>query len=126
MLRRKQTGFTIVELLIVIVVIGILAAITIVAYNGIQQRARNQARIVAAINIYKQLELYAIQTDKSFGANIFCISTAANFDAGNGGLPDCYLSNGSRSESAVVNGNFSSANFLNSRIPIRLPLIRTV
>ncbi len=34
-----QTGFTIVELLIVIVVVGILAAISIVAYNGIQQRA---------------------------------------------------------------------------------------
>ena len=32
-------GFTIVELLIVIVVIGILAAITIVAYNGVQNRA---------------------------------------------------------------------------------------
>ena len=40
-LKNKQfkDGFTIVELLIVIVVIGILAAITIVAYNGIQQRA---------------------------------------------------------------------------------------
>ena len=35
-----QRGFTIVELLIVIVVIGILAAITVVAYTGIQQRAR--------------------------------------------------------------------------------------
>src|SRR5665647_2352154 len=35
-----RRGFTVVELLIVIVVIGILAAITIVAYNGIQQRAR--------------------------------------------------------------------------------------
>ncbi|MBC7869070.1 prepilin-type N-terminal cleavage/methylation domain-containing protein [Candidatus Saccharibacteria bacterium] len=35
----NQTGFTIVELLIVIVVIGILAAISIVAYSGIQQRA---------------------------------------------------------------------------------------
>lgn len=33
-------GFTIVELLIVIVVIGILAAITIVSYDGIQQRAQ--------------------------------------------------------------------------------------
>ena len=33
-------GFTIVELLIVIVVIGILAAITIVAFNGVQERAR--------------------------------------------------------------------------------------
>lgn len=36
---NKQIGFTIVELLIVIVVIGILATITIVAYSGIQQRA---------------------------------------------------------------------------------------
>jgi len=36
---KQQTGFTIVELLIVIVVIGILAAITIVAYNGVQSRA---------------------------------------------------------------------------------------
>jgi general secretion pathway protein G len=39
----KQSGFTIVELLIVIVVIGILAAISIVAYNGVQQRARTSA-----------------------------------------------------------------------------------
>jgi prepilin-type N-terminal cleavage/methylation domain-containing protein len=35
----KQTGFTIVELLIVIVVIAILAAITIVAFNGMRTRA---------------------------------------------------------------------------------------
>ena len=37
---NEREGFTVVELLIVIVVIGILAAITIVAYNGIQQKAR--------------------------------------------------------------------------------------
>lgn len=36
----QSKGFTIVELLIVIVVIGILAAITIVSYNGLQNRAR--------------------------------------------------------------------------------------
>ena len=37
---KHQNGFTIVELLIVIVVIGILAAITIVSYNNIQYRAK--------------------------------------------------------------------------------------
>ena len=40
---RKQKGFTIVELLIVIVVIAILATITIVAYNGVSQRAKESA-----------------------------------------------------------------------------------
>jgi prepilin-type N-terminal cleavage/methylation domain-containing protein len=41
--NKQQSGFTIVELLIVIVVIAILAAITVVAYNGIQDRARNSS-----------------------------------------------------------------------------------
>jgi len=40
---KKNQAFTIVELLIVIVVIGILAAITIVAFNGVQERARMAA-----------------------------------------------------------------------------------
>lgn len=39
-IQQPKAGYTIVELLIVIVVIGILAAITIVAYSGIQDRAR--------------------------------------------------------------------------------------
>lgn len=37
--KKNITGFTIVELLIVIVIIGVLAALVIVAYNGIQNRS---------------------------------------------------------------------------------------
>lgn len=51
-------GFTIVELLIVIVVIAILAAITVVAYNGIQERSRNTQTIQAATEYAKALQAY--------------------------------------------------------------------
>ena len=41
--RLKITGFTIVELLIVIVVIGILVAVSVVTYNGVQKSAIDKA-----------------------------------------------------------------------------------
>jgi prepilin-type N-terminal cleavage/methylation domain-containing protein len=54
---HNRHGFTIVELLIVIVVIGVLAAITIVAYNGMQDRVKNTKTLAAAnawIKVIKQ------------------------------------------------------------------------
>jgi prepilin-type N-terminal cleavage/methylation domain-containing protein len=58
-----QRGFTIVELLIVIVVIGILAAITIVAYNGVQTKAKTTSAVAAANTAMQKAELY--NTDQS-------------------------------------------------------------
>jgi prepilin-type N-terminal cleavage/methylation domain-containing protein len=55
---KKQTGFTIVELLIVIVVIGILAAISIVAYNGVQNRANDTAVQNDISGIVKKIRMY--------------------------------------------------------------------
>lgn len=57
-MNKNVRGFTIVELLIVIVVIAILAAISVVAYNGIQARARDTTRLQDIENIRKGLELY--------------------------------------------------------------------
>lgn len=56
--KQKQSGFTIVELLIVIVVIGILAAITIVAFNGVQQKGRDAKRSSDVNYVKKLLEMY--------------------------------------------------------------------
>lgn len=79
--QHKQYGFTIVELLIVIVVIGILAAITIVAYNGIQDRAR-KTKINSDLNsLTKAVNLARTQTGQvlggitgSFGTASSCVS----------------------------------------------------
>ncbi len=58
---QQRKGFTIVELLIVIVVIGVLAAVTIVAYNGIQTRAR-QAKMQQDISsVRKLVEAYNVE-----------------------------------------------------------------
>jgi prepilin-type N-terminal cleavage/methylation domain-containing protein len=56
--QTKARGFTIVELLIVIIVIAILAAITIVAYNGVQNRAHTTAQKTTAENLAKKIEAY--------------------------------------------------------------------
>ena len=64
----QKRGFTIVELLIVIVVIAILAAITIVAYNGIQQRSRDAQRMSDVANIVKAIQRWSIETGNDFSA----------------------------------------------------------
>ncbi len=56
--RKQRRGFTIVELLIVVVVIAILAAITIVAYNGVTSGAREAALKSDLKNASNQLELH--------------------------------------------------------------------
>ena len=61
---HRRSGFTIVELLIVIVVIAILAAISIIAYNGIQQRARDSERVSDISTIQKVLEIYYAENNR--------------------------------------------------------------
>lgn len=60
-MTERRSGFTIVELLIVIVVIGILAAIVIVAFQGVQEKAKTTKTIVMANSYYKALVM--AQTD---------------------------------------------------------------
>jgi prepilin-type N-terminal cleavage/methylation domain-containing protein len=56
--KHFQKGFTIVELLIVIVVIGILAALVLNTFSGVQRRARDTERQTDINSIATQLEVY--------------------------------------------------------------------
>jgi prepilin-type N-terminal cleavage/methylation domain-containing protein len=67
-MRKTSSGFTIVELLVVIVVIAILAAITVVAYNGIQVRARDSQRLQDIKSIEKALRIYLVQNGSFFSS----------------------------------------------------------
>lgn len=60
----RSRGFTIVELLIVIVVIAILAAISVVAYNGIQERARVNAAAAELNDLRKAIYLARISRNQ--------------------------------------------------------------
>ncbi|MGO2140773.1 MAG: prepilin-type N-terminal cleavage/methylation domain-containing protein [Leucobacter sp.] len=90
---RKQRGFTIVELLIVVVVIAVLAAITIVAYNGITGQAKEAVLKSDLSTTAKKVGLIQVETGSypssapadtpnsvqySGGGNSFCVTGSAN------------------------------------------------
>jgi prepilin-type N-terminal cleavage/methylation domain-containing protein len=64
--RTHTHGFTIIELLIVIVVIAILAALSIVTYTGIQNRARETAVQADLSNMARQLGIESAQAEGSY------------------------------------------------------------
>lgn len=57
--KLSTSGFTIVELLIVIVVIGILAGITIIAYNGIQNRSKTATSLSTVDAVSKKASIWS-------------------------------------------------------------------
>lgn len=69
-MNMKHKGFTIVELLIVIVVIGILAAISIVAYNGVTSRASDTTVKSDLSNIAKKIDIFKIEAGSAPAATI--------------------------------------------------------
>lgn len=95
----KHRGFTIVELLIVIVVVAILAAISIVAYNGIQTRADTTAKFSEVKSWEKSFLAYRAANDSWPSAMVpgkyYCLGT--NFPAGTDGQPRCRDGGGANS-----------------------------
>jgi prepilin-type N-terminal cleavage/methylation domain-containing protein len=108
--QTKSRGFTIVELLIVIVVIAILAAITIVAYNGIQNRAKTSAGQSLANTLAKKAEAYntinsSYPTYCQLVTNMTTITTNTPPAAGTAGAGSCAGNTSAGAESKLDNLN---------------------
>ncbi|MBC7512755.1 prepilin-type N-terminal cleavage/methylation domain-containing protein [Candidatus Saccharibacteria bacterium] len=89
----KQNGFTIVELLTVVVIIGILASISLVAYGNVQTRADTSAKVQAMKNWAKVFELYRVTNgawpNVMTGGNYYCLGTGFPSSSFSGNVPRC-------------------------------------
>lgn len=61
----RQRGFTVVEIIIIIAVIGILAALTMVLYNGLQQRSRVAASQADMRLVAQNSELFRVEYNRN-------------------------------------------------------------
>lgn len=90
-MKKHNHGFTIVELLIIIVVIAILAAISIIAYNGIQDRTYDSAVQNDLNQIGRQLALYHVEYERyptpENGANMAEAGLSVTRDAYHADIP---------------------------------------
>ena len=63
-IRRQQSGFTILELLVVVIIIGILLTLVFSTYAGIRRNQNNQERQRDVQDVYQQLEAYYVENSE--------------------------------------------------------------
>lgn len=86
-LKVEQSGFTLVEILIVIGVIGILTAISFVAYNGLSDRGEDASRVSALDQYTKAILLFQQEHGRFPNATtdeyhqIVCLGDAESYPA---------------------------------------------
>ncbi len=73
-LARKGRGFTLIELMIVIAIIGVLAAIAIPNFNSARKKARQKACVANIKMLENALEMYDMDTPPGSGSPLSCTS----------------------------------------------------
>lgn len=76
MTKRKNSGFTLVEILIVVVILGILAAIVIPQFSQASSEARESSLKSNLQAVRSQIELYRIQHNDLLPADAAELTTA--------------------------------------------------
>ena len=113
----KQPGFTIVELLIVIVVIGILAAITIVAFNGVQTRARAAQAQVDANSVGKLLAIANVNNG-SFPNDLSTVNNGQPVSIADGTSYSYHPGSGNSSYCVTVTNSTTSYRVTDTAVPV--------
>lgn len=98
----NRKGFTIVELLIVVVVIAILASITIVAYSGIRASAEKASTLVAVRSYIQALTAYRAGEGSYPTTSTYCLGSGYT-DRTSDGVADCRWGSGNVNTNAAFN-----------------------
>jgi len=93
--RRTQSGFTLVELLIVVIILGILAAVVIPQFNTAAAESKESALASNLATIRQAVELYKVQHNDSFPGSTIVVqlTTATDVTGASGTKYGPYIRN---------------------------------
>lgn len=84
-MTKSRSGFTLVEIMAVIVIIAILATVTLVTYNGVTTRARTTQTVSAAEQWVKAILVYRARNG-ALPPNSTCLGSSYNYNYDNLGV----------------------------------------